>query len=399
MLNATEQMKIIKKGVMDIIDEQELYAKLERSISTNKPLTIKLGLDPSAPDIHLGHAVVLRKIKQLQDLGHKAIIIIGDFTGRIGDPSGKSKTRNQLTEKEVLKNADTYQKQIFSILDPEKTTLLFNSSWLGELKFDKILELCAKYTVSQMLQRDDFKNRFQANQPIGLHEFFYPLMQAYDSLEINADIEIGGNDQRFNILMGRDLQSKHNNEKQIAIFMPLLEGIDGTQKMSKSLGNYVGIDEPAKVQFEKIMQVPDSLMITYFELATDLHPDVINDLSNQLSNNLIHPRDLKLRLAEEITSLYHSKEETLEARKYFISVYSEGINPKDIQSISWKEGQSIIEIMVKAKFVSSKSEARRLVTQNGVRINGEVINNIEHNTFNHGDVIKVGKNRFAKISL
>lgn len=287
-----EQMKIIKKGVDKIVNEEELMNKLERASRNNESLTIKLGLDPSAPDIHLGHAVVLRKIKQMQDLGHKAVIVIGDFTGKIGDPTGKAKGRKALSEEEVQRNAQTYKEQIFKILDVDKTEVRFNSEWLGKITFDKVIELASTITVARMLERDDFQNRYKNNIPIGVHEFFYPLMQAYDSVELKADIELGGTDQTFNILMGRTLQKYMGQESQIAMFMPILEGLDGIEKMSKSLGNYIGVNEPANIMFKKVMEIPDALIIKYFELATDVHPDEIDRIKKDLDRGK-NPRDIK----------------------------------------------------------------------------------------------------------
>ena len=271
-----EQIRIIAKGAESIVNEAELRFKLEKAEKENRPLIIKLGLDPTAPDIHLGHAVVLRKIKQMQDLGHKAVIIIGDFTGKIGDPTGKAKGRKALSDEQVKANAETYKEQIFKVLDKDKTEVRFNSEWLGKLRFDDVLKLGATTTVARMMERDDFQKRFNNNVPIGIHEFFYPLMQAYDSVAINADIELGGTDQTFNILMGRTLQKQMGKEQQVAMFMPILEGLDGIEKMSKSLGNYIGINEPANIMFKKVMEVPDSLIIKYFELATDEHLSLIH---------------------------------------------------------------------------------------------------------------------------
>src|SRR5471030_2262480 len=288
-----EQIKIIGKGFAEIISIHELKEKLMKSEREDIPLTIKLGLDPSAPDINLGHAVVLRKIKQMQDLGHKAIIVIGDFTGKIGDPTVKSKTRKPLSNEQVMENALTYQKQIFMILDKDKTEIRFNSEWLSKLNFEEVLKLAATTTVARMLERDDFKNRYNSNTPIGIHEFFYPLMQGYDSIALKSDIELGGTDQTFNILMGRTLQKSIVMEQQIAIFMPILEGLDGIEKMSKSLGNYIGVQDEPEIMFKKVMEIPDNLIIKYFELATDEHPDKISEIENDLENGK-NPRDVKL---------------------------------------------------------------------------------------------------------
>ena len=275
MISAKEQLRIITKGASMVVNEEELLKKLENSVANDRPLNVKFGMDPSAPDIHLGHAVLLRKVRQMQELGHRVTIVIGDFTGKIGDPTGKSKTRNALSSEQVMENAKTYCDQIFNIIDRDKCDVRFNSEWLSKLNFEDVIKLASTTTVARMLERDDFTNRYDNNIPISLHEFFYPLMQAYDSVAINADIELGGTDQTFNVLMGRNLQKHFGKEQQVAIFMPLLEGIDGVEKMSKSLGNYIGIDEPAKVCFKKVMEIPDNMIIKYFELATDVHPDDI----------------------------------------------------------------------------------------------------------------------------
>ena len=302
MINIDEQIKIISKGVDEIIGLDELKEKLTK----NKPLTVKLGLDPSAPDIHLGHTVVLRKLRQLQDLGHNIVIIIGDFTGKIGDPTGKSKARKALTTEQVLENAKTYEEQIFKVLDKKKTKVNFNSEWLSRMNFEDVIRLGAKMTVARMLERDDFKKRYENQMPISIHEFFYPLMQGFDSVEIKADIELGGTDQRFNLLMGRMLQKEFGQEPQCTIMMPLLEGLDGINKMSKSLGNYIGIDEDAKVMFEKIMTIPDELIVKYFELVTDIHPDEVEKIKELLRDGT-NPRDIKMQLGREIVELYHGK--------------------------------------------------------------------------------------------
>lgn len=301
MISIDEQIRIITKGVEEAINIEDLEHKLSQSQKTGRPLTVKLGLDPSAPDIHLGHAVVLRKIKQLQDLGHKAVLIIGDFTGMIGDPTGKSKTRKQLTKEQVMENARTYEEQIFKVLDPERTEIRFNSEWLGKLNFADVINLSSKCTVARMLEREDFKKRYEAHESICIHEFFYPLMQAYDSVEIKADIELGGTDQRFNILMGRGLQKDFGQESQVALFMPILEGIDGIEKMSKSLGNYIGVYDAPEEMYGKVMSIPDNLIIKYFELATDVHPDEITAISDQLQSGSVNPRDVKMKLAKTIT--------------------------------------------------------------------------------------------------
>lgn len=394
-----EQMKIIKKGVDTIVNEEELRKKLEKAAKNNKPLIIKLGLDPSAPDIHLGHAVVLRKIKQMQDLGHKAVIVIGDFTGKIGDPTGKAKGRKALTDEEVLKNAETYKTQIFKVLDESKTEVRFNSEWLSKLNFNDVLKLAATTTVARMLERDDFQNRYKTNVPIGVHEFFYPLMQAYDSIALEADIELGGTDQTFNILMGRTLQKTMGEEQQVAMFMPILEGLDGIEKMSKSLGNYIGVNEPANVMFKKVMEVPDNLIIKYFELATDEHPDLIEQIKNKLDSGE-NPRNIKLELAQIITSLYHCEVKVKTAIEFYNSAFTKKEIPDDVPNLTVESNKlrDIVSNLVSEKYVSSKKEFARLVEQGGVQINGEKINSLDIN-LSYDDVIKIGKKKFAKLKI
>jgi tyrosyl-tRNA synthetase len=394
-----DQIRIITKGVDTIIDTTELKKKLEKSELECKPLIIKLGLDPSAPDIHLGHAVVLRKIRQMQDLGHKGVIIIGDFTGKIGDPTGKSKGRKALTDEQVQENALTYQKQIFKILDVEKTEIRFNSEWLSKLNFEEILKLSATTTVARMLERDDFQNRYKNNIPIGLHEFFYPLMQAYDSIELKADIELGGTDQTFNILSGRNLQKSLGQEQQIAIFMPILVGLDGVEKMSKSLGNYIGVNEDAKIMFKKVMEVPDNLIINYFELTTDEHPDAIDRIKSELVNGK-NPRDVKYELARIITSLYHSQEETEEAIKFYNEAFNKKaipeLIPELIIDLEFDKLTDVVPLLVKNGFVQSNSEFRRLLSQGGIQLNGEKLDELDYVLVN-ADVLKIGKKKFVRI--
>lgn len=393
-----EQMRIITKGVDTLVGEEDLRRKLEKSEAENKPLIIKLGLDPSAPDIHLGHAVVLRKIKQMQDLGHRAVIIIGDFTGKIGDPTGKSKGRKALTEEQVRQNAKTYEEQIFKVLDKEKTEVRFNSEWLSKLNFEEVLKLAATTTVARMLERDDFQNRYKNNMPIGVHEFFYPLMQAFDSVTLEADIELGGTDQTFNILMGRTLQKTMEQDPQVALFMPILEGLDGVEKMSKSLGNYIGVNEPAEVMFKKVMEIPDSLIIKYFELATDEHPDRIDEIKSALENGK-NPRDVKYELAEVITALYHSPQEVEEAKKFYEAAFSKKAIPENIPELIIGEKKVLIEIgalLVEEKYVASVSEFRRLVAQGGVKLNQETVEDLNVELTN-GDVLRIGKKKFIKL--
>lgn len=392
-------MRVIRQGAAELIGEKELEEKLRRSILTGKPLTVKFGMDPSAPDLHLGHAVALRKLKQLQDLGHRIVVVIGDFTGRIGDPTGTSKGRRALTDKEVLVNAQTYQEQIFHILDREKTEVRYNGEWLEQLGLSEMLELASTITVARMLERDDFQNRFRNNILIGLHEFFYPLMQAYDSVVLEADIELGGTDQTFNILMGRSLQKERGQECQAALFMPVLEGIDGVEKMSKSLGNYIGIHEDARTMFMKVMQVPDSLIVKYFELATDIRPEELDKVKEELADGG-NPRDAKLLLARTITALYNGEEETEAAENFFREAFTMRSVPEDVDilQIIPEKGNLLdcVRPLVNGGYVGSGAEFRRLVAQGGVQKNGERVENMEEK-IKTGDVLKVGKRKFVRI--
>ncbi|MBC8632324.1 tyrosine--tRNA ligase [[Eubacterium] tenue] len=400
MKDIQEQIRIISKGVDEIIGLEDLKNKLELSQKENKPLTVKLGLDPSAPDIHLGHTVVLRKMKQLQDLGHKVVIIIGDFTGKIGDPTGKSKARKALTTEQVLENAKTYEEQILKILDKDKTEIVFNSKWLSKLSFEEVIWLASTTTVARMLEREDFKNRYESQTPISLHEFFYPLMQGFDSVEIKADIELGGTDQRFNVLMGRSLQKAFDQDSQVTIFMPLLEGLDGKNKMSKSLGNYIGIDEEASVMYEKAMTIPDDLIIKYYELVTDIHPDIVDDIKRNLEENKVNPRDIKMNLAKEIVRLYHGEEKSNEAENRFKEVYQKGQIPNDIKTVEiLKEKFDLIEELVKNNLVSSKSEVRRLITQGGIKVNNEKLEDINKLNISDTMIIQIGKKKFIKLCI
>ncbi len=381
-----------------LVNAEELKNKLAESHKNRRPLVIKLGLDPSAPDIHLGHAVVLRKIKQLQDLGHEAVIVIGDFTGKIGDPSGKAKGRTALSDEQVKENARTYFEQIFKVLDKEKTTVRYNSEWLSKLNFEDVLKLAATTTVAQMLERDDFQKRFSGNVPIGIHEFFYPLMQAYDSVALKADIELGGTDQTFNILMGRTLQKAMGQPQQIAMFMPLLEGLDGVEKMSKSLGNYIGVYEPAPVMFKKVMEVPDPLILKYFELATDEHPDRIEAFRVELAQGK-NPRDVKYALAEIITRLYHTEQDVMTAKAYYEAAFSKKAIPAQLPLLPVKARSRLIELvplLVQSGFTASNGEFRRLVQQGGVQLNQQKISDLDR-VLADGDVLKIGKKCFVKI--
>ena len=391
-----EQLKIILKGAADCVNREELLKKLEKGT----PLTVKLGLAPSAPDIHLGHAVVLRKIKQMQDLGHRAVIVIGDFTGKIGDPSGKSKGRTALSDEQVRANAATYCEQIFKVLDKDKTDVRFNSEWLAKLTFEDVIRLASTTTVARILERDDFQNRYRNQTPIGLHEFFYPLMQAYDSVALQADIELGGSDQTFNVLMGRNLQKAFGQEQQIALFMPILEGLDGVEKMSKSLGNYIGVSEDASVMFKKVMEVPDELIIRYFELATDEHPDRVEEIRKELEQGK-NPRDVKYELAGIITALYHGEEEMKAARNFYDQAFSKGAIPDDVPETALPGEKAtlaeVIPVLKEQGLIQSRNEFTRLLKQGGVQLDGEKIGmEALEQEVAAGSVLKIGKKKFLR---
>lgn len=397
-------VKILLSGSAEHSKVEEIEEKLDKVKKENRPLRIKLGLDPSAPDIHLGHCVVLRKIRQLQDLGHEAIIIIGDFTGMIGDPTGKSKTRRALTREEVLKNAQTYQEQIFKVLDKSKTVIKFNSEWLEQLSLKDVVFLTSKCTVAKMLEREDFKNRYTNRQSICIHEFLYPLMQGYDSVAIGADIEFGGTDQIFNVLMGRSIQRDYGQDSQLTVFFPILEGIDGKNKMSKSLGNYIGVSDEANDMYVKVMKVPDDLIIKYFTLCTDLHPDKIREIEKNMENGE-NPRNVKMDLAFEITALYHGQDEARKAQEYFETVYQKEEIPEDVEVIevnmvSGNEGVNLIDAIAKTGDFKSRSDIRRIFTQKGAKINGEMVDDIKKiSNLTSGQIVQLGKNRFYKIKI
>ena len=392
-----QQMEIIRRGVAEIIPEDELMQKLYYSIKNNQPLRIKLGLDPTAPDIHLGHTVVLNKLRQFQYLGHEVHLIIGDFTARIGDPSGKSETRKQLTEEQVQVNAATYQEQIFKVLDPEKTVIRFNSEWLTKMNLVDVLGLAGKYTVARMLERDDFANRYHDNLPIGIHEFMYPLMQGYDSVVLEADVELGGTDQKFNLLVGRNLQREYGGKPQVAMTMPILEGTDGVQKMSKSLGNYIGVDEDANEMFGKTMSIPDELITRYFELVTQMPMDEIKAMQEAMTDGSLNPRAATGQLAHEIISMYHDSEAGKKAEERFKLVFSQGSIPQDIPEVDVNEEQVWLpKFLHDHDLVSSTSEGRRMIQQEAVRINGEKYSE-ENVPIQNNMVIQVGKRKFIRI--
>lgn len=396
---ARSQMDQIERGVVEILPREDLLKKLEKSIRDSKPLRVKLGLDPTAPDIHLGHTVVLNKLRQFQDLGHEVHLIIGDFTGRIGDPSGKSETRKQLTEEEIIENARTYQEQIYKVLDKEKTIMHFNSEWLMPLNMIDVLQLAGKYTVARMMERDDFEKRYKEGLPIGVHEFMYPLMQGYDSVALQADVEMGGTDQKFNLLVGRHLLREYGYEPQVALMMPILEGTDGVQKMSKSLGNYIGVNDEPYEMFGKTMSINDALICRYFELLTRIPMAEIEIMKSQMETGVLNPRDAKMRLAVELISTFHSPEEAVQAMERFKLVYSQRDIPDDIPEILVSEIDVWLpKFFSENKFLGSTNEGRRMIKQGAVRINGEKYEQ-EDLRLEEGMVIQIGKRKFVKIKI
>ena len=399
MISAAEQFRLISHGVADLLPEDEFKKKLEKSVATNTPLIVKLGLDPTAPDIHLGHTVVLRKLKLFQDFGHKVIILIGDFTARIGDPTGKSVTRPPLTEEQVITNAKTYQEQIFKVLDPEKIEVRFNSEWLSKLDFADVLKLASKYTVARMLERDDFHKRYTEGRPISIHEFMYPLMQGYDSVALKADVEFGGTDQTFNLLMGRHLQGEEGMPEQTIITMPILEGLDGVQKMSKSLGNYIGISEAPSEMYGKAMSIPDELMMRYFMLVTDMSIEEQEQLSQDLESGAAQPRDVKMKLAHTIVRLYHGEEAANFGQEEFVRVFQKHAMPTDIPEYKvaiTDEAVFVPQLLSDAGLTASNGEARRSIKAGAFKIDGEKCNE-EHIVLKDGMVLQVGKRKFIKI--
>ena len=401
MVSAQEQVRQIKHGVADLINEQDLVKKIEKSIKENKPLVVKLGLDPTAPDIHLGHTVPLRKLRLFQEFGHQVVIVIGGFTARIGDPTGKSATRPPLTKEEVLKNAETYKTQIFKVLDPEKTIVRDNSEWLESMNFADVLRLASSYTVARMMERDDFSKRFKEGRPIGVHEFMYPLMQGQDSVALHADVEFGGTDQTFNLLMGRHLQELEGQEPQVVVTMPLLEGLDGVQKMSKSLGNYIGIDEEPKEMYGKAMSIPDELMMRYFMLVTDMPIEEQEDMEKRLESGELHPRDAKMQLACTIVRLYHGEEAALEAEEEFKRVFQQRALPTDIPEYAMDaptEPIFVPQFCTDAGLTASNGEARRSIKAGAFKVNGEKYTE-ENLTLEDGMIVQVGKRKFVKIKF
>ena len=412
MLAPERQLEIIKRGVVEIISEEDLLKKFERSHRENVPLKIKAGFDPTAPDIHLGHTVLLEKMRQFQELGHEVIFLIGDFTGMIGDPTGKSETRKILTREDVLKNAETYKTQVFKVLDPQKTQVRFNSEWLAKMSAMEVAQLGAFETVARMLERDDFKKRFKNNQPISILEFYYPLFQAYDSVALASDVELGGTDQKFNLLMGRSIQKAKGMEEQVVLMMPLLEGLDGVNKMSKSLGNYIGIDEPAfeyvngelAGMFKKVMSVPDSLIERYFELLSRISLEEFRALQAGLKDRSIDPRDAKKQLAMELVTRYHGANEAENAKEKYHTVFEEKKLGGDVSLPSIELAMEsapnatwLPQVMKETGLAKGSGEAMRLIKQGGVKINEVTISDPDTRLQPGEHIIKVGKRRFYKV--
>lgn len=399
--SVNEQMDLIKRGAIEIIPEEELAKKIENSIKTGKPLNIKLGCDPTRPDLHLGHSVVLRKLAHFQQLGHQAILIIGDFTAMIGDPSGRNSTRPPLTMEETRQNGKSYFEQASKILNPDKTKIVYNSEWLSKMNFEDVIKLASKYTVARMLERDDFTNRYKNGIPISLHEFLYPLAQAMDSVAIDSDVELGGSDQKFNLLVGRDIMREFGKEPQVILTMPLLVGTDGTEKMSKSYGNYIGINDDPKDIYGKTMSIPDTLIYTYFELATDVDKNELQEIKQFLDNPANNPRDAKRKLARKLVEMYYNREAAQKAEEEFDKIFVKKEVPDEIPEFKINDNFSsipIVELILKVNFAESKSEAKRLIQQGGVSIDGNKIENVnEVININKELILKVGKRKFVKI--
>ena len=392
-----EQLKLINRGTEEVIPEQQLIDKLNNSAKDNKPLQVKLGCDPSRPDLHVGHGVVLRKLRHFQDLGHQSILVIGDFTAMIGDPSGRNKTRPQLTLEETKANAESYIEQAGHILDLDKLKIVFNSDWLNAMNFSDVIKLSSHYTVARMLERDDFTKRYQSEAPISIHEFMYPLAQGMDSVHLKADIELGGTDQKFNLLVGRDLQKEYDQEPQVVITLPLLEGTDGHDKMSKSYGNDIGLTDSPEDMYGKSMSINDDMILKYFTLAADADDDLLNQVEKDLNDSTFNPRDAKRLLARTLVELYYDKDSAQKAEQYFDQVIVNKDNPDDMSEYSLDEDMNIIDVLHNSELVGSKSEARRLLNQGAIRIDGERVSDMELILSKGTEyIIKVGKRRFLK---
>ncbi len=401
-LTLDEQIAYLTKGAAEVIEPAEMRRKLERSLQTGKPLTVKVGFDPTAPDLHLGHTVLLRKMRHFQDLGHRVVFLIGDFTGLIGDPTGRSRTRPPMTREEILANAETYKAQVFKILDPERTVVDFNSRWLGALTAEEFIRLCARYTVARMLEREDFARRLAEQQPVSIHELIYPLAQAYDSVFLKADFELGGTDQRFNLLVGRDIQREYGLEPQVLLMVPILEGLDGVEKMSKSLGNYVGITEAPEVMYGKLMSITDELMWRYWELLTDRTPTELQRMKDEVRAGRLHPMQVKSDLAFEVVEDFHGRAAAAEAREHFSRVFQRREEPEEMPEFRLASASPVplAEVIAQVQFAPSKSEARRLVKQGGVSIDGKRIGDPAFTidpTRMPSFVLRVGRLKFGRI--
>jgi tyrosyl-tRNA synthetase len=400
-MTVAEQMAIIKRGTVEILVEKELEEKLEKSLATGVPLKIKAGFDPTAPDLHLGHTVLLQKMRQFQQLGHEVNFLIGDFTGMIGDPTGKSETRKALTREDVLRNAETYKEQVFKVLDPAKTKVVFNSQWLAAMNATEMIQLAAHYTVARMLERDDFGKRYANQLPISIHEFLYPLIQGYDSVAMKADVELGGTDQKFNLLVGRELQREWGQRPQSVITVPLLEGLDGVNKMSKSLGNYIGINDPPDEIFGKIMSISDDLMMRYYELLSDLSLAEIDRIRTELKARILHPMDAKKQLGRELAGRYHGQAAALQAEENFVKRFRDNQTPDEMPEFKLPAEESnmlVCKLLATAGLVPSNSEGRRSIKGGGVKINGEKISDENLEVSATGEyIIQVGKRRFARL--
>jgi len=396
-MDIEESMLLIRRGTEEIIEQEEMREKLKK----NRPLRVKAGFDPSAPDLHLGHTVLIQKLKHFQEIGHHILFLIGDFTGMIGDPSGKSETRKSLNREQVRQNAETYKRQIFKILDPEKTEIVFNSHWMDNFSASDFIELCSKYTVARMLERDDFHNRFQNNQTIAIHEFMYPLIQGYDSIALQADVELGGTDQKFNLLIGRSLQRQAGQEPQVILTMPILEGLDGKQKMSKSLANYVAIEDKASDMFGKIMSISDKLMFRYLELLSDKSISEITHLRDKVDRGDIHPKGVKEDLAMELTSRFHSLQEAKRAQEHFHNVFVVHNAPEDMTELLLKKDdpRKLSDILTQAGLCQSKGEVKRLCKQKAITIDGNKVEDPHYELPFGQFVVKVGKRRFLKVKF
>lgn len=403
------QWKIISRGAVELLPEGEFQARLKKSIAENKPLRVKQGFDPTAPDIHLGHTIGIRKLKQFQDLGHQVVLIIGDYTAMVGDPSGRSTTRPKLSHDDIMKNAETYQNQFFKILDKSKTEIHFNGEWFKKMNFSEVMELATKFTVARILERDDFTKRMNSGNPISIHELFYPLMQGYDSVAIKADLELGATEQTFNLLAGRTIQEAYGVEQQLVLTMPILVGLDGEMRMSKSTGNYIGIDEPAREIFGKAMSIPDKIIYNYFELATEVSFEKLEEIKKTLADSSVNPMDIKKELGETLVDMYHPDGSGKNAREEFERIFSKKQLPDEIPEVTKSELENmeidsdkiyLVHLITKNKMAKSNSEARKLIKGGGVSLNSEKITDIDYEfCLKEETIVKVGKRRFLKILL